>query len=638
MPDFRYERLQDPADLETASCFEKLEKLPVQDQYSPYKAKHVHAAIRLLTLEPGEVDATIETSLTQVNLKDLPRYQALSYVWGDQGRTQTIKCNGYDLRITPSLHTALRFLRSSDTARVLWVDAVCIDQDHLAEKQQQVLLMDSIYSLSQSVLVWLGMESNEDQRAVGLIQTLYPRLYEIEMQHRHGTDKYGSSTRHTEMRSAICEGSSPVDDLRHLFQLLDRPWFHRIWTVQEFAKASEPVMIYGKRTLSADELAFVLFRISWNFDSVTSLLGIDEVTRSEFALRVENFTLIHSLRFSGAGGQKEPAMRSLLAMTSRRKSADPKDRLYALLSLASQLERSLVQPDYSPTVTYLDVLKKFTISTFVELQSLKYLWPSTPTSDDTQDPQVPSWFTDPCVPSEEGILPLDDRLYKAAGDTKASLQVSDDILSVLGKRVDTVVRSSTECYYEPRGESKEIETSASLQKWLKDSHDIAFGDLNDDIDMSHMATRGASYARTLMLECQPFWSILLRPDEITALYEILQRLLIVFETKDHEETDSESPVSDSLLLDKEELEMISGLGKCFRRKFCTTTSQRFAAAPRAVKRGDIICVLHGHGIPQLLRDDGDGHYRLIGGCYVDGLMHGEAMQPRLFEDQVFKIR
>ena len=630
MSNYIYQRLLDPTDLAASVHVKKLELPPRQDEYSPYVATQVHATIRLLIVKPGKVEDLIESDLLQVNLHDLPKYEALSYRWGDQTQTQTIKCHGCNMKITSSLHTTLVSLRHTDAPRVLWIDAVCIDQTNLEEKQQQVLLMDSIFLHSHRVLIWLGTESNEDRRAIVLVERLYPILSEIEAQHMYGTKRYGSATRDSEMRSALSEGTSSAEDLRHLFRLLDRPWFHRIWTVTEFAKASDPVIIYHNQEIPAQWLTFVILRIYWHMKFVSELLEIDEATQSKLELRLLNCISVHSLRFSGAAGQKEPSMGALLAMTRSRESTDPKDRLYALLSLASPLERGIIQPDYYPTLTYHDVLKKFFISTFVTLKTLKYLMPSFPECNDQQSLHSPSWFADPCLPTNGGSLQLDDQLYKAAGDTNASIDFSNDILSVAGKVVDVIDQTSAECLYNPPGESKDVYKSATLRRWLEESHDLAFGNVDADTDLSKTTVRAASYARTLILECQPSWRILLTPEEIVGFYETLQRLLASFKT------DGELAQSKDLLSDKE-LEMVSGLGKCLRRKFCTTGNQRFAAAPRAVQKGDVVCILYGHGIPQILRGASHGHYRLIGGCYLDGLMHGEAMEPGLFEDQVFNL-
>jgi hypothetical protein len=93
-----------------------------------------HNEIRLLELEPGNTQAQIECRLFKVAVSAEPDYEAISYVWGDPTITETILCNNRAIEVTVSLAHALRRLRSAhreDAPRVLWADAICIDQQNL---------------------------------------------------------------------------------------------------------------------------------------------------------------------------------------------------------------------------------------------------------------------------------------------------------------------------------------------------------------------------------------------------------------------------------------------------------------------------------------------------------------------------
>lgn len=80
----------------------------------------------------------------------------LSYVWGDPGDTDRITVDGCDFQATRNLIGGLRRLRSSRDARILWVDAICIDQANNQEKTQQVGMMAKIYMSASSVQIFLG--------------------------------------------------------------------------------------------------------------------------------------------------------------------------------------------------------------------------------------------------------------------------------------------------------------------------------------------------------------------------------------------------------------------------------------------------------------------------------------------------
>jgi hypothetical protein len=57
-----------------------------------------------------------------------PEFEALSYVWGDPLITRQIKLNSQPFRVTENLEAALRRLRHDDRARIMWIDAICINQ------------------------------------------------------------------------------------------------------------------------------------------------------------------------------------------------------------------------------------------------------------------------------------------------------------------------------------------------------------------------------------------------------------------------------------------------------------------------------------------------------------------------------
>jgi Heterokaryon incompatibility protein (HET) len=83
-------------------------------------------------------------------------YEALSYVWGFLSSSESLRCDGKSISITPNLRDALRKLRLVDRHRALWVDQICINQSDKDEKSSQVALMDRIYRMAEQVIAWLG--------------------------------------------------------------------------------------------------------------------------------------------------------------------------------------------------------------------------------------------------------------------------------------------------------------------------------------------------------------------------------------------------------------------------------------------------------------------------------------------------
>ena len=85
-----------------------------------------------------------------------PTYEALSYVWGNSTVTLPILLNGLEFQVTTNLESALRHLRYHDRTRILWADAICIDQNDIGERGTWALQMDRVYGEVQEVIVWLG--------------------------------------------------------------------------------------------------------------------------------------------------------------------------------------------------------------------------------------------------------------------------------------------------------------------------------------------------------------------------------------------------------------------------------------------------------------------------------------------------
>lgn len=129
-----------------------------------YKPLTGRFSIRVLELQPSRShDADIQCSLREVSIdpsnRHLPRYNALSYVWGAEQGTIPVSCDGSRILVTPNCESALRYLRSKLRPITLWVDAICINQDDLIERAQQVAIMNEVYRRARKVIIWLGEET-----------------------------------------------------------------------------------------------------------------------------------------------------------------------------------------------------------------------------------------------------------------------------------------------------------------------------------------------------------------------------------------------------------------------------------------------------------------------------------------------
>src|ERR1700760_4988968 len=134
--------------------------------------------IRIIHLQPGDESDTLACNLLVHSLSDVPEYEALSYAWGNPHKDHSIICEGNSLLITPSLHDALTHLRYRDVPRLLWADAICINQADYDEKGSQVAIMAQIYRSAKHVVIWLGPEKPNTDLAISTIDQIVTHCLE----------------------------------------------------------------------------------------------------------------------------------------------------------------------------------------------------------------------------------------------------------------------------------------------------------------------------------------------------------------------------------------------------------------------------------------------------------------------------
>lgn len=101
-------------------------------------------------------------------------YEALSYFWGtyERANLQPITVNNERYLVTRNLHSALRHFRDVRKARLLWIDAICLDQNSVEEKNRVVPEMHIIYGSAHVVLVWIGEAEASADIAIALVKRL----------------------------------------------------------------------------------------------------------------------------------------------------------------------------------------------------------------------------------------------------------------------------------------------------------------------------------------------------------------------------------------------------------------------------------------------------------------------------------
>lgn len=134
-------------------------------RYSPLPKSPGEKSIRLATIYPGvgDEDVLVDLHIETFTMHDPPGYEALSYVWGSTEPPEFVWVGSPGramLQVTTNLRTALQHLRYPNQKRVMWVDALCINQSDDVEKGAEVARMGELFACAAHVVVWLGPEAN----------------------------------------------------------------------------------------------------------------------------------------------------------------------------------------------------------------------------------------------------------------------------------------------------------------------------------------------------------------------------------------------------------------------------------------------------------------------------------------------
>ncbi|PVH77577.1 heterokaryon incompatibility, partial [Cadophora sp. DSE1049] len=190
--------------------------------------------IRVLVLHGGLPDEDIRCSLKVISLDNAIRYEALSYTWGDPADTRRLQCCDASLDVTVNLHSALRHLRHVYRKRVIWADAICINQTDLKERESQVQLMADVYSNASRAIMWLGEDTegvSDAFQAIKWIRSLFPvGIPSTNELHPTDIDKINSNM----MWLLTSERGLEIQRMwLPIGHLLRRSWFTRKWIIQE---------------------------------------------------------------------------------------------------------------------------------------------------------------------------------------------------------------------------------------------------------------------------------------------------------------------------------------------------------------------------------------------------------------------
>ena len=563
--------------------------------------------IRLMTLLPGRFEDDIVITLETVILSDnhIPQFEALSYVWGStenpmdisvkarkpkrskpfslQGRSRRRRlevCSYGTISVTQNLATALPYLRREDKPRVFWIDAICVNQQDSTERGHQVKRMAAVYSMARQVIVWLGPESQNSTLALRALDGLGSQLRVDWFTYKMTTDSAGEITTHF---------NDPFDDViwQSVGDLLSRPWFERLWIWQEVRLAREAYLFCGNEGVPWESLR----RAAVYLQRASKPVG--------FGHLVERCYNIGD--YPGNVADDFHNLELVLNAARSASCSDPRDKIFAVLSLAYKNDTRGLDPDYSrpAEAVFQDLVLHYTF----KVQMLNIL-AHCELRDENGGMKLPTWVPDWTVPRLSEPISI----RECCRFSKPRVRYQEGrVLAATGVHVAVI-----ECV-------ETLPQPASLDNswYLDEIEDAIRALIVPKIESLSLSERDAiinSLCRTIC--CNEFADSYSPPSSNLASFEISRKNIYrIINTKQYIALDN-SP--------EDKLYIAQVRSSIRGRSFFTTDDGYVGLAPTATKLGDQVSVLLGCQSPLVLRPCGDGSYKVMGECYIDGFMDGAA--------------
>jgi hypothetical protein len=562
--------------------------------------------------------------------------------------------NGTVFQATENLVSALYQLRHETEKLVIWVDAVCINQSDLNERSAQVQIMSSIYSGASIVICWLGLAADDCDLAFRMLKKWGDVLLKHGLEKPENIAKMRYMMHHTDellVMSEDIEDPFNASDWEAVRTLAERPWWSRVWIVQEFVLGQDVVLQCGDAQLSWRYLLAVLLLTQ---PKMVPKLGFSNVTYFVFrSMRYlylkrrakQDITQLHD----------RVALVSSLWDTASRHTTDPRDRVYGIIGLVDEVKHSSLRVDYTLSIdeVYTDVARQSMLwpsETSPVLYILKYAGTSLKILQDGGE--TPTWAPSWLPAQRNGYRPtILDLIYTPAKEHSNIVpRFSQDgrVLLVHGVVIDQVkstVESTPqgnngkrlwqrEDVWELAGISQKESYPTGIPRmeafFRTTAADVrdALHRLDDDLQSAYV-----SLAVFLVGMLQTMYERQGKDVPVSSVLEELQRhhdlpstsgLRPFFSSPDNGFPKFPDSFDFSQALKTEAHFGLKFDSQTVNRCYFSTSRKFIGLGPRGAKEGDLVCVLFGSNVPFVLRKH-DGKYILIGEAYVHGYMDGEAM-------------
>jgi hypothetical protein len=382
--------------------------------------------IRLLEVLPAAEGqaAELRCRLRHVSLFHAENsYTAVSYCWGDDLQERHISIGEDNVRITANLDNALREIRGHG-CRLLWIDALCVDQQNWHERNAQVLRMAAIYKKAKEVVAWLGAKDPGSHRIMTLLQVI-------------------SAGQNVTIEDLFPKRGGPsLDDFK---AFMARPYWRRIWIIQEVAAASQVFLACCGKRVSLDSLHRLI-------DNIVDQQYVSPIDWPKFYEELQLILDILEIRRRRIFG--EP-LRLLEALVKTRASMSTMahDKVFGLLGLTIDQDHFVTVPDYKLPEN--EMCKTMTRSFILSKQKLDIILAG-PRPLGTSS--LPSWCPDYlhvaeaplnhtfvqylCGDYKQHRMGEQQAFWNTTAPSHAILDKScwlqDDVLRVMGLRIGTI--------------------------------------------------------------------------------------------------------------------------------------------------------------------------------------------------------
>ncbi|KAH7066129.1 heterokaryon incompatibility protein-domain-containing protein [Paraphoma chrysanthemicola] len=603
--------------------------------------------IRLLQLRPGNALSTITCDFLYVDLRFAKDYAALSYTWGTAAPSVPILMHGKVTLVSENLYLALLHLRKRQVT-LIWVDAPCISQEDLAERARQVSHMDQVYKRASLVRVWLRDGDAFSDLAFGELHHLAQRR-----------DWDGA----VPQRVLEEELAQDPQGWGAISELLYRPWFRRMWIIQEVLCARRGIIICGQDTIDMDLFFQVIYSL-FKANMLKAVLSLHpdryELSGGPLAAVSDQLGFFVMAKFDTIDifAQKEfkKTLLKFMAETRRAEATNPLDKIYGVFSLASDTrslgywhssegERLWLPFKIDYTLAKRDLFIKITKAILCTSGSLDILRFSK--YEPLSDRNLPSWVADWATPTSSTAphyLPVRTISETCKDPKERSIKTAishqithhcrphvefghQNTLTIKGIYLDTIASLSLHTlpqdaalsYCDPDG----ADVTGTITKWHRHLEALKLWseECVQHAQTCHPYPTGESIASAL-------WSTLnghasLAEDQVPGGCVALPRAIendqlaagAVEKQLQSEHADALSDVLSSAALSKV-LECLSRLPKmsatCSGQKFATTRGRYMGLMPDGAMVGGWICVVYGCETPVVLRACENGCFVLIG--------------------------